>query len=186
MPGDDLEAMVPPDLQAEVDAIYAQQYDFNDARIPGETTKTTKGRAAAVMAVSGADFEEIAGVLGFPTARHAELAVQRSLADSLDSWDKATLRRLFTNRYEALFRGGLRRSQTKGYFAREAAASTALKALEAQVKFLGMAAPSEHVVHAPAAGEIRMIVEHVTQRAIAAMPQEIDVLDAEVVEDDPV
>jgi hypothetical protein len=172
MPGDDLEAMVPPDLQAEVDAIYAQQYDFNDARIPGETTKTTKGRAAAVMAVSGADFEEIAGVLGFPTARHAELAVQRSLADSLDSWDKATLRRLFTNRYEALFR--------------EAAASTALKALEAQVKFLGMAAPSEHVVHAPAAGEIRMIVEHVTQRAIAAMPQEIDVLDAEVVEDDPV
>jgi hypothetical protein len=183
---DDLEQMVPADIQAEVDAIYSQQYDFNDARVPGEQTKTTKGKAAAVMAVSGADFEEIAGVLGFPSARHAELATQRALADSLDTWDKADLRRLFTNRFEALFRGGLRRSQTKGYFAREAAAKTALQALVEQIKFLGMAAPSEHVVHSPAAREIEIIVRSVTEKAISALPAEVDVLDAEVVSDEPV
>ena len=184
MPGQDLEDIVPPEIQAEVDEIYSQQYDFNDARIPGETTKTTKGKAAAVMAVSGADFDEIAGVLGFPSARHAELATQRALADSLDSWDKADLKRLFTGRFETLFRGALRRSQTKGYFAREAAASTALKALEAQIKFLGMAAPSEHILHAPAASEIRVLVQQVTQKAIEQMPEEVDVLDAEVISDE--
>ena len=179
--GSDLEALV----EAEMQTVYDEPYDYADARVVGETARTTKGKAAAVMATSGADFEEIAAVLGFNSARHAELAVQRALADSLDSWDKADLRRLFTNRYEMLFRNALRRSQTKGYFAREAAATTAVKALTEQIKFLGMAAPDQHVVHSPAAREITVLVKQVTEKAIAALPEEVDVLDAEVVSDEP-
>lgn len=137
----DLEAMVPPDIVAEMEAVYSEPYDFSDARIAGESTKMVKGKAAAVMAASGADFDEICAVLGFNSARHAELAVQRALADSLDSWDKADLKRLFMNRFEILFRGALRRSQTKGYYAREAAATTALKALIEQTKFAGSPPP---------------------------------------------
>ena len=179
----DLEAMVPPDIVAEMEAVYSEPYDFSDARIAGESTKMVKGKAAAVMAASGADFDEICAVLGFNSARHAELAVQRALADSLDSWDKADLKRLFMNRFEILFRGALRRSQTKGYYAREAAATTALKALIEQTKFAGVATPTEHVVHSPVDSEIRAFVQHLVSQKTDLLPQEIDVLDAEVVHD---
>ena len=91
----DLESIVPSDIVAEMEAVYAEPYDLADARVAGQPTKMVKGKAAAVMAASGADFDEIATVLNFPTARHAELAVQRALADSMDSWDKATLKQLF-------------------------------------------------------------------------------------------
>lgn len=185
MPHDDLESLVPPEIVAEMEAVYGEPYDFSDARVPGETTKTTKGKAAAVMVASGADFEEVAAILGFPTARHAELAAQRALADSMDSWDKAALKSLFMARFEGLFRGAYRRSQTKGYYAREAAANTALKALVEQTKFAGVASPTEHLVHGPGAAEIRVLVETVTSKALAAMPAELDVLDAEVVSDEP-
>jgi hypothetical protein len=179
----DLEDLVPADIVAEVDAVYGQSYDFTDARVAGQSTKMVKGKAAAVMAVSGADFEEIAQVLGFSTPRHAELAVQRALADSLDSWDRADLKRLFMGRYETLFRGALRRSQTKGYYAREAAAATALKTLVEQIKFAGLATPSEHIVHSPAESEIRLFVHHLVSRQTALLPEEVDVLDAEVISD---
>jgi hypothetical protein len=179
----DLEDMVPPDIVAEMEAVYSEEYDFSDARVTGESTKMVKGKAAAVMAASGADFQEIAQVLNFRTPRIAELAVQRALADSLDSWDKATLKALITQRYETLWRGALARSQRRGYYAREAAAATALKTLVEETKFLGLAAPSEHIVHSPAEREIRVFVEHLTSKQIAQLPEEIDVLDAEVVHD---
>lgn len=183
MSSKELEDLVPPEVQAEVDEIYGQQYDLSDARVAGESTKMVKGKAAAVMAVSGADFDEIAAVLGFSTPRVAELAVQRALADSLDSWDRADLKRLFMGRYESLFRSALRRSQTKGYYAREAAAATALKTLVEQIKFAGVATPSEHIIHSPAESEIRLFVHHFVDKQAALLPQEVDVLDAEVIED---
>lgn len=177
---DDLESMVPPDIVAEMEAVYAQPYDYKDARAT-QTTQSTKGKAAAVMAASGADFDEIAQVLGFNTARHAELAVQRALADSLDSWDKASLKALFTTRFETLFRGALARSQSKGYYAREAAANTALKSLVEQVKFMGMASPTEHIVHSPVAAEIRVFIAKLVDQQVAQLPEEVDVIEGHVV-----
>lgn len=182
---DDLESIVPPEIAAEVDAIYHEQYALSDARVQGETLSTTKGRAAGVMAISGASFDEIAEVLGFHSARHAELAVQRSLADSLDSWDKAHLKSLLVGRYDALFRESLRRSRTKGYFAREAAANTALKSLNEMVKVLGLAAPTEHVVHGPAASEIRVFVDKIVTQAVSTLPEEHDVIEGHVVHELP-
>lgn len=182
---DDLESIVPADIEAEVDAIYNERYALSDARVAGETTATTKGRAAGVMAISGASFEEIAEVLGFHSARHAELAVQRSLADSLDSWDKAQLKKLLVGRYDTLFREGLRRSRTRGYFAREAAANTALKSLNEMVKMLGLATPTEHVVHGPAAAEIRVFVNKIVDQAVATLPEEHDVIEGHVVHELP-
>jgi len=179
----DLEAIVPPNIVAEMEAVYSEPYDLSDARTVGESTKMTKGKAAAVMAASGSDFEEIAHVLGFNSPRHAELAVQRALADSLDSWDKAHLKALLTQRFETVWRGAIRRSQTKGYYAREAAAKTALAALVEETKFLGLATATEHIVHSPAEREIRVFVEHLTSKQVAQLPEEIDVLDVEVVSD---
>lgn len=179
----DLEASVPAEIVAEMEAVYVEPYDLSDARTAGESTKMTKGKAAAVMAASGSDFDEIAHVLGFNTPRHAELAVQRALADSLDSWDKAHLKALLTQRFETVWRGAIRRSQTKGYYAREAAAKTALAALVEETKFLGLATATEHIVHSPAEREIRVFVQRLTDKQIAQLPEEVDVLDAEVVYD---
>lgn len=182
----DLERMVPADIEAEVDAIYNERYAPPTATGKRETPATTKGKAAGVMAVSGADFDEIAEVLNFPSARHAELAVQRALADSLDSWDKADLKKLMLGRFESLYRGAVARSQTKGYFAREAAAKTAAGLLVEEIKFLGLAAPSEHVIHTPVDSEIKALVERLAHRQISALPMEADVIEGTVVRDEPV
>lgn len=180
MPSDDLESIIPPDVLAEMEAVYNEPYNFNTGRNPGEATVTTKGKAAAVMAASGADFDEIADVLGFGTPKQAELAVYRALAASYDSWDKQALKAKFDARFEMLWRGALRRSQTKGYYAREAAASTALKTLVEHVKFSGMAG-ADHVVHSPMAADIRVLIEKVTNIAIADLPDEVDVIEGHVV-----
>jgi hypothetical protein len=178
---DDLESIVPPEIVAEMEAVYNEPYSITDARVAGQNTKSTKGLAAAVMAASGAEMQEIADVLGFNSARHAELAVQRALADKFDSWDKETLKQLFMARLEGLWRGAYARSQSKGYFAREAAAKTALATLQEQIKFAGVATPSEHIIHSPAATEINILIQTLTDQQVSRLPQEVDVLEGHVV-----
>lgn len=177
----EIESIVPEDIETEVERMLSERYDYRDAASLTENTKTTKAKAAAVMVVSGADYGSVAEVLGFSSERVVEVAVQRVLADSLDSWDKAQLKSLFMARFETLFKGALSRSQRKGYPAKEAAAANALKTLVEQVKFAGMATASEHIIHSPAHSQILELVNTLAQQRVSTMPAEVDVIEGHVV-----
>ena len=162
-----------------------QPFELSDDTLKGKQYTTTRGRAAAVMFVSGADPEYIADVIGFPDADAVHKAVEKALAQSFDSWDKASLRRIVTARYETLFKEALARSRDRRNPNREAAAANAMKAVDRVVEVFGIKEPAQVVMHTATQAEIQVWINEVRQEDTAGLPQEVDVIEGHVVRDEP-
>lgn len=141
----------------------------------------TRAEAAAVMLVSGADFATIAQVMEFESPEKAREAAERALADNLDSFDKAHLRKVLTGRLEGLWRIAYNRAQNERYAAKETATKNALAILDRLSKMYGVDEPTQVVMHSATSTQINAWVERVTAKEIEAYPAEEDIWDAEEV-----
>lgn len=182
----------PPDEPTvdELDAAAADApYDDEKAkeRSQKQNPTTTRGLAAAVMLVSGAEPADIAHVLEFDSPEQARRIAEKALSVQFDDIDKSAAKRLLLARYDRLFVSALKRSETARYTGREAAANTALKALAEIARVSGLNAPSEVSVHSPVLRDIERVIAQIAKVQASALPAEADVLDvieAEVVGDD--
>jgi len=155
------------------------RWDPKDSKDPHRT----RAQAAAVMLVSGADFATIAQVMDFESEDAARKAAETAMAASFDSWDKAHLRRVLTGRLEGLWRIAYTRAQNDRYSAKEAATKNALAILDRLGKMYGIDEPTQVVLHSATSQQINDWVARVTSAEMKALPQEEDILDAEVVEE---
>jgi hypothetical protein len=172
-----------PYEEPDDDALANQQYD--EEAVKGRRATTTVGQAAALMLVSGSDFEEIAEILELPNATVARRITEKALAQKFDAHDKKAAKRLVLARYEALYASALRRANNPKYSSREAAAGNALKAVGEIVRVMGLAEPSELIVRTPTETEIMQELAKIGALAAADLPEETDVIEGHVVRDEP-
>lgn len=141
----------------------------------------TKQKAAAVMMVNGVDVYTIAEHLKVTpdiAQKYAETALSNI---ALDSWDKAQLRRLVLARLEQQYRRVSARASDNRYREREAAAKTELAITDRLIRLLGLDAEQKlSINHTATTLEISAMLEQVT--AVSALPEEVDVIEAEVVD----
>ena len=144
-----------------------------------------KQKAAAVMLVNGVDIYTIARELDL-TVEAAREAAEKALANiALDSWDKAALRRLVTARLEAQYRRVSARAADPKYRNRELAAKTELQITDRLIRLLGLDAEQKlNINHTATTQEIADMVN--TVMGARALPEEVDVVDAEIVTDEEV
>lgn len=142
--------------------------------------------AAAAMFINGAPASVIAQELGYPSESAVSSAITRALAGSLSDFDRKELKRLFTERYEKLWRNVQKRATDPSYPQAEKAMANALKLLKDQTQFLGIADPKQlNVVHSADRESISRWVQEVAAARIESFPQERDIIDVEVIHEAP-
>lgn len=174
---------VVPYEEPDEDALADKPYDGDAAKARPLTTTT--GQAAALMLVSGSDFEEIAQILELPSAEVARRITEKAMAQKFDEKDKAGAKRLLLARYEAMFASAKRRADNPKYSAREAATANGLRALGEIARVMGLNEPSEMIVRSPVESEIAAALKAVADIASRGFPQEADVIEGHVMRDEP-
>lgn len=143
-----------------------------------------KQNAALQMKIAGATWQEIAEVMGYPTARQALVAVEKALETQLKSENnQAKMRTLAGQRLERLLRSAWPKAINPEHPEHLVALTKVREVLRDHVTLYGLAAPSEVVVHSPTATEIERWVAQVVS---ASAPQiaEYDIFEGELVEPD--
>lgn len=141
--------------------------------------------AAAAMIIAGAPPGVIAEELGFPDAEAVMAAAMRAMAGSLTDADKAHLKRIMVERLERLWRSTLKRATDSGYRDVEKATANALRLLDQLAGQLEIKADQTvNVVHSADKAQIDQWVKDVARARIRSFPEELDVLDAEVIDDE--
>ena len=141
-----------------------------------------KANAAIQMRLGGARYDEIAEVLGFPTARQALVAVERTLEKELKaSGDRDAMRRMAGARLERLLRGVWAKAIDPNHPDHLVAVQKARELVDRHAKLFGLDSPTEIVVHSPTASELEAWVSRVVA---VGMPQvqEYDIIDGEIEE----
>ena len=104
---------------------------------------------------------------------------------AVDLLDKAALRRLVTARLEAQYRRVSARAADPKYRNRELAAKTELQITDRLIRLLGLDAEQKlNINHTATTQEIADMVN--TVMGARALPEEVDVVDAEIVADEEV
>jgi hypothetical protein len=133
----------------------------NDEGTPGkEVTRARdrKANAALAMRLSGATWEDIASVLGFPTERAALVAYESAMEKQLETPEsREELRRLARLRLERLMRG-------------------------VWAKLEGSDAPTEVNIYSPAQSEIEAWVAEQVNKTVPQL-EEADIFEGEIVVD---
>ena len=141
-----------------------------------------KSNAALDMALHGANWDQIAEVLGYPTARAARVAVEGALEKNLSQVDKQKMRLLIQGRYNAMVQS----VATKALDPEDPEHLAALgkyREITADVRRMwGLDAPQEVLVTSPTAREIDDWVGMAVSHGIPDVLED-DIVDAEVVED---
>lgn len=143
-----------------------------------------KANAALELRKAGASWDEIAEVLGFPTARTALVAVEKALENGLRTKESQEfMRNLAGQRLDRLLRSVWKKAIEPENPEHLVAVTKARELIAQHAKLHGLDAPTEMVVHSPSAPELERWVASVVQ-AGAPQLEEADIFDAEVVEDE--
>lgn len=144
---------------------------------------TQSDEAAAAMLIAGAPPKVIAEKLGFESVEAVTLAAERAMAGSLADADRTHLKRVWIERHERLWRAVQKRATDPSYRDAEKAMANALRLLD-QAAGLLQIKPDQtvSVVHSADRATIDQWIKDVTQARIQSFPEELDVLDAEVIE----
>lgn len=151
---------------------------------PVEPDRQARVEAAVGMKAAGASYAEIARVLGYSSAHRARVAVERGLADVAGPEDKQQLRFLTSRRLERLLRGLWNKATDENSPEHLAAARTALAVIDRHARLYGIDAPQEMVVYNPSGVEIDAWVSKMVAQVRPELPEEADIIDAEVVTDE--
>ena len=139
-----------------------------------------KANAAIGMALAGATWNDIALVLGYPTARTARVAVERALERELKTDDdRDKMRRLAGARLDRLLRSVWSEAINPDSPDRFIAVSKAREIIGDHRKLFGLDAPTEVVVHNPTREAIEAWVAQVTATTLPAVV-EYDIIEGEI------
>jgi hypothetical protein len=144
--------------------------------------RQTRVEAAIALKIAGANYSEIAEVLGYPNVATARSAVERGLASTADEEDRKQLRIVSGRRLERLLRAVWSKATDETHPEQLAAMRTALALIDRHIRLWGQDAPSEMVVYSPTAGEMEAWIAEMVHRVREGLPEEIDIIDGEVID----
>jgi hypothetical protein len=146
--------------------------------------RRTRVEAAIALKVAGANYSEIADVLEYSSVEQARSAVERGLAATASEEDRKQQREIASRRLERVLRSLWSKATDEEHPEHLSAARTALAYIDRHIRLWGTDAPSEMVVYSPAQGEIETWIASMVQHVRKGLPQEADILDAEIVDDE--
>lgn len=146
--------------------------------------RRSRVEAAMALKVAGANYSEIADVLEYSSVDQARSAVERGLAATAGEEDRKRLREISGRRLERLLRGLWSKATDPEHPEHLSATRTALSLIDRHIRLYGQDAPSEMVVYAPGQAEIGEWIANMASHLRAGLPQELDIIDGEVVDDD--
>jgi hypothetical protein len=147
-----------------------------------------KAASAIQLRIAGASWDEVAEVLGFPTARAAIVATERALEKELQTTESQdAMRKMAGKRLDRLLRAVWGKALDPDHPEQLAAVRTAREIVGQHSKLFGLDAPTEHVIHSPSESEIAQWVASVTvqqrpQLEEADIFEMDDVIEGEVVD----
>lgn len=144
-----------------------------------------KANASLDMALHGANWDQIAEVMGYPTPRLAKVAVELALEKNLSTVDKQKMRLLIQGRYNAMVQAVASKALDEDH-PEQLAALGRYREITADVRRMwGLDAPQEVLVTNPTEREI---TEWVGLTVSTGLPQveEDDIVEGEVLEDQAV
>ena len=147
-----------------------------------------KANAAIEMKIEGYSWQEIAEVVGYPTARHALVATERVLEQRVnEQLDKKQLREIAAARLGKLMRSVNAKATNEDHPEHLAAVSKARDLLIDWVKLHGAGAPAEVTIYNPSEAEIDSLLAQVTATQVPQVEEDDifadDIADAELVEE---
>ena len=143
-----------------------------------------KANAAIQLRIAGANWDEIAQALGFPTARHALVATEKALEKELKTEENQTaMRSMAGKRLERLLRGVWTKAIDDKHPEHLIAVDKARLLIDRHAKLYGLDAPTEVVVTNPAQSELEKWVSTVIKESRPQV-EEADIFDVEVIEDE--
>jgi hypothetical protein len=145
--------------------------------------RTQRADAAVAMKVAGAPLSEIANVLGYASATKAREAIENALAASVGDEDRKQARSIAKRRLERLLRVAMKKALADGDD-QVAFMRASLALVDRTIRLDGLDAPVEHLVYTPSAGEIEQWLSRASSLLRDEYPQEEEVVDVEVVEDE--
>ena len=141
-----------------------------------------KANAAIQMKLAGATWDEIAEVIGYPTARQALIAVERALERELKTENsQAKMRTLAGQRLERLLRSVWSKAIDPNHPEHLTAVTKARELVDRHAKLYGLDAPTEVVVTSPTTTELERWVATVIEQNEPQLP-EYDIFEGEVLE----
>lgn len=153
----------------------AQQVNVTRAR-------DRKANAAIQLKLSGADWEEIAEAIGYPTPRAALVAVEKALESRLDTVDRKALREMAGARLERLLRAVWLKAIDPNHPEQMQAQAQAASRIDRHIKLFGLDAPTEVIVHTPTQTELEQWVARLVNKGNGAV-EEFDIIEGEVLQD---
>lgn len=142
-----------------------------------------KTNAALQLRLAGATWEEVALAVGYPTARQALVAVERSLERQLNEADRTKMRQIAGLRLERLLRGVWNKAIDPENPEHLAAVTKAREVIAQYSKLYGLDAPTEITFHSPTQAELEKWVATVVSAAVPEL-EEADILEGEWEEGD--
>lgn len=144
-----------------------------------------KARAAVQLRKMGADWEEVAQTLGYPTGRAALVATEKALEHELKTPEsREFMRNLAVERLDTLLRQVMPKALDPDSPDQMVAQQRAREHIMSQAKILGLEAPTEMVVHSPTLNELEAwVAQAMATRTDGHELEEPDIFEIEVVED---
>lgn len=146
--------------------------------------RKSRVEAAIGLKVAGANYSDIAEVLNYSSVEQARSAVERGLAATASEDDRKVQREIASRRLERLLRAIWKKATDEDSPEQLSAARTALALVDRHIRLWGADAPTEMVIYSPAKGEMEAWIESMVKRVRQGLPEEADIVDADVVEDD--
>lgn len=145
-----------------------------------------KANAAIQLSIAGASWDEIATVVGYPTARQAKVAVERALEKELHTESSQKfLRALYGKRLDRLLRAVWGKAIDTEHPDQFVAVAEARRIIDRQARLTGADAPTEYVVTTPAQAELERWVSEVLKHKAPELEEAdiFDVVEGEVVDE---
>lgn len=146
--------------------------------------RASRQESAIALRIRGANYSEIADLLEYSSANQARLAVERGLASLVGKEDREQMRFIEARRLERILRGLWSKATDDKSDEHLPAARTALAVIDRHARLYGLDAPQEMVVYNPTGTELDAWVQAMAGQIRSAGPQEVDIIDGEVLDRD--
>lgn len=159
-----------------------------DASTPDEVDwkpskdRASRGESAVALKIAGADYSQIAKVLGYASPAAARQAVEAALASAVSMGDRDNERRLAIGRIETLLRSVWPKATDPDHPDQSVFGRLALAYIDRGIKLQGLDAPTEITMHTPTLTEFNQVVAELTSRARQGLPQEKSVIDDDIID----
>lgn len=154
---------------------------------PGNSTgraRTRKANAALELRLGGASWQDIARMMGYPSARAALVATEKALERNLLDHDRDKLRDLVSSRLDRLLRGVWPKAIDPENPEQLPAVGKSRELIADFRKLHGLDAPTEVVVTSPSQRELDDWVARVISQEVPDVPS-YDVIEGEVIDEEP-